>query len=112
MIVCSGPCGQRIRKGNWFYCTKDGACVWCQKCYAGLHSVLPAHSSFSRGESSRYGAGDGASVAGDPNDDDDDGASLGTAGSDAAAAPDAASPPPQGSPGWGGGGPPPSRPPP
>ena len=42
MIVCSGVCGMRIRKGGWFYVTGDGSMCWCHKCYAGLHSVLPA----------------------------------------------------------------------
>ena len=42
MIVCSGVCGMRIRKGAHFYVTGDGSMCWCHKCYAGLHSVLPA----------------------------------------------------------------------
>ena len=48
MIVCSGVCGMRIRKGSFFYVTTDGSMCWCQKCYAGLHSVLPAAESKAR----------------------------------------------------------------
>jgi len=48
MIVCSGVCGMRIRKGSFFYVTTDGSMCWCQKCYAGLHSVLPAAESATR----------------------------------------------------------------
>ena len=38
----------RIRKGSFFYVTTDGSMCWCQKCYAGLHSVLPAAESNTR----------------------------------------------------------------
>mgnify|MGYP006084460913 CR=1 FL=1 len=43
IVVCHGTCGQRVRRGNFFYVTKDGSNVWCQKCFGGLNAVLPTH---------------------------------------------------------------------
>jgi len=40
-MVCSGPCNQRVKRGAFFFITRDGARLWCQKCHTGLSSVLP-----------------------------------------------------------------------
>jgi hypothetical protein len=41
MLTCSGPCNQRIKRGNMYFITRDGSRLWCQKCYTGLSTVLP-----------------------------------------------------------------------
>ena len=41
MLVCSGACNQRIKRGANFFITRDGGRLWCAKCHTGLSSVLP-----------------------------------------------------------------------
>ena len=41
MIMCSGACGQRIKRGATFFIMRDGSRLWCQRCHMGLSTVLP-----------------------------------------------------------------------
>ena len=45
MLMCSGACNQRIKRGAPYFITQDGSRLWCQKCHTGLSSVLPPSSS-------------------------------------------------------------------
>ncbi|CAM9502458.1 unnamed protein product [Chrysoparadoxa australica] len=38
VLICSGPCNQRIKRGGIFFAAHDGCRLWCQKC----HQQLPA----------------------------------------------------------------------
>ena len=40
-LICSGPCGQRVRRDQHYHVTRDGSRLWCHKCYLGLKSVIP-----------------------------------------------------------------------
>jgi hypothetical protein len=40
ILVCYGPCGQRIKKQGTYYVSTDGALLWCQKCYTAANSVI------------------------------------------------------------------------
>ena len=44
MLMCSGACNQRIKRGATYYITQDGSRLWCQRCHTGLSSVLPPSS--------------------------------------------------------------------
>lgn len=41
LVVCQGPCLQKVRKGSVYYVSKCGAQIWCHKCYLNLPSVIP-----------------------------------------------------------------------
>lgn len=41
ILYCHGTCDQRVRAGARYYITRDGSRLWCQRCYAGLPSVIP-----------------------------------------------------------------------
>eukprot|EP00658_Telonema_sp_P-2_P032588 TRINITY_DN2408_c0_g1_i5.p2 TRINITY_DN2408_c0_g1~~TRINITY_DN2408_c0_g1_i5.p2 ORF type:complete len:414 (-),score=67.78 TRINITY_DN2408_c0_g1_i5:103-1344(-) len=41
ILYCHGTCDQRVRVGARYYITRDGSRLWCQRCYAGLPSVIP-----------------------------------------------------------------------
>lgn len=36
VLVCHGPCNQRIRRNSTYYVTPDGVNIWCQKCFVTL----------------------------------------------------------------------------
>lgn len=40
VIVCSGSCGQKIKKHHVYYVTIDATAHWCQKCYNNLPPVI------------------------------------------------------------------------
>lgn len=40
LVVCQGPCLQKVRKGSVYYVSKCGAQIWCHKCYLNLPSVI------------------------------------------------------------------------
>jgi phosphoribosyl-ATP pyrophosphohydrolase len=40
ILVCYGPCGQRIKKQGTYFISGDGAVLWCQKCYTAANSVI------------------------------------------------------------------------
>ena len=42
IIVCHGPCGQRIKRLGIYYVSTDGAMVFCQKCYTTSGPVVSA----------------------------------------------------------------------
>lgn len=41
ILYCHGTCDQRIKTAARYYITLDGSRLWCQRCYAGLPSVIP-----------------------------------------------------------------------
>ena len=53
LLICngSGCSGSRIRKGATYYVAPDGTRQYCQRCHAGLPSVLPTSS---RSDACRY----------------------------------------------------------
>ena len=34
VLVCHGPCNQRIKKNTVYFVAPDASAVWCLKCYA------------------------------------------------------------------------------
>mmetsp|Transcript_6370 Transcript_6370/g.8973 ORF Transcript_6370/g.8973 Transcript_6370/m.8973 type:complete len:1310 (+) Transcript_6370:347-4276(+) len=40
-LVCCGPCGQKIRRDQFYHVTRDGSRLWCHKCYLGLKAIIP-----------------------------------------------------------------------
>ena len=40
LIVCSGSCGQRIKRHSVYFVSKDGTSHWCQKCYSSLPHMI------------------------------------------------------------------------
>ena len=43
LLICAGSScsGSKIRRGIHYYCTKDGAKTWCQKCFPSLPALIP-----------------------------------------------------------------------
>lgn len=40
ILVCSGVCGQRIKRGCIYFMSSDGNMMWCQKCYSSANQVI------------------------------------------------------------------------
>lgn len=40
VLVCHGACSQRIKRNSIYFVTRDGASVWCQKCFASVPHVI------------------------------------------------------------------------
>jgi len=40
MLICSGPCALRIKRGAPYFMMRDGSRIWCQRCHMGLSTVL------------------------------------------------------------------------
>lgn len=41
VLMCHGPCNQRIKRGGTFHISRDASRLWCQKCFQALPQNIP-----------------------------------------------------------------------